>query len=293
MRNAITNLITAAGLNFGVQAAPSHIKAATPFSDASSRIAHLNPFQDANATMTSSNAPLFTGSQLARAEFANDSSLIDAVDVVFCDHSVQRTAAHALAKLTALNDLIGLRSEMARAIDGAMGADCDVSQITPESVIQALNRRIAEIDSATFEAKADKVAHNGVNKARRDRLAALNAAVNKVAANLTAERDALIRTIDSFKFDSGGVNEKRFRELRGVGLSLTEINSLNVPRAEDREATEKVARERIAEITTLLPKCKEFWDDPWRRTEILAGLGLDTEIARYEACRAEPYEVPA
>ena len=104
----------------------------------------------------------------------------------------QRAAAKALAKLTELNEVIGMRSEIARGIDAAMGADCNISKISPADVIQAINRRTAEIEEAFAEAKADKLAHNSVNKTCRDRLAPLNAAVNKVAASLTAERDALI-----------------------------------------------------------------------------------------------------
>lgn len=289
MRHTITNFIAAAR-HLGGKAPASPTEATETSSEPFPLIAHFNPSQD--ATMSSSNEPLFTGSQLGRVEFA-DGTLVDAVDIAFCDGAVQRAAAEALAKLTSLNEVIGLRSEIARGIDAAMGADHDISKISPAVVVQAIKRRTAEIEDATAAAKADKLTHNAVNKARRDRLAALNAAVNKVSTNLTAERADLIRRIDSYKVTDADANEKRLRQLREAGLSLAQINSLNGPLAADRETITQAARERIVEIDALLPKCKEFWNDPWRRTAVLVGLGLDAEVAQYEACRVEPYEVPA
>lgn len=256
---------------------------------------HLKTHLDhKHAEMTNNNVPLFTGSQLCRAEFT-DGALVDAVDIAFCDGDVQRAAAEALAKLTALNDVIGLRSEIARGIDAAMGAARDISQVAPEAVVHAIKRRTAEVEDALAAAKADKLTHNAVNKARRNRLAALNNAVNKASANLSAERDHLLRQIDSFKWSGGAAdaNEKRVRQLREIGLSVAEINSLNIPLSEDREATEKAARERITAIDTLLPKCKAFWADPWRCTAVLTGLGLDVEVDAFEAARREPYTTEA
>lgn len=187
-----------------------------------------------------------------------------------------------------------MRSEIACGIDAAMGAEYDVSKISPADVIRAIDRRTAEIDDAIAAAKANKLAHNAVNKARRDRLKALNDAVNQASADLQAEGASLLNKIDSLN-SVGDIdaNTKRVRQLREAGLSTDQINALIVPQAIDREATIEAARARIAEIGTLLPKCKEFWDDPWRRTDVLVGLGLDEEIAQYEACRVEPYEVPA
>lgn len=290
MRYAIANVMSAAARHLGGKAPACPTEPTKTSSEPFSCIAHFNPSQD--ATMSSSNEPLFTGSQLCRVEFA-DGALVDAVDIAFCDGAVQRAAAEALAKLTSLHEVIGLRSEIARGIDAAMGADHDTSKISPAVVVQAIKRRTAEIEDAMAAAKADKLTHNSVNTARRDRLAALNSAVNKAFANLTAERDGLIRQVDSYKHTDTNAEERRLRQLREAGLSMVEINSLGGPRAADREAITQAARKRIVEIDTLLPKCKEFWNDPWRHTAVLVGLGLDDEIAKYEACRVEPYEVLA
>ena len=228
----------------------------------------------------------FTKSQLPGAAFSN--SISDAIDVIFGNADVQRAASQARMKLIRLTDFASFRSEIAAAINAAVGPETNVANLSPEAVVAALTRRADELDEAFEAAREDHAAHDRAHARRMERMQPLITAVGDFSVRAVTERDSLLMHIAGSSRDvggPGGLAKQRFDALVAGGMSLAQINELGYP-LDDRAKKAEEMRARLAIVMGILAQCKSFADDPYRGVQHLAGLGLDAEIAAHEAACA-------
>lgn len=278
----LTTVIQAARDRLSAQADRSvAAPAATAPSQIGSRAAAI-------ATMEIPLTKFFTPSPLA-AE--THSGVVDMLDIIFRDPSVQRAAGACAANRSRLMEVAGFKSEISSAIEIAVAKDedLDIGNVTAAMVAELLRQRSEEIEAAIDECRADHAAHQAKSRARMLRHKPLRVAVSQRHTNLTAERDHLIAANDAARrADTLGISgASRYAVLRSAGLSDSQIEATE-PTALSPEILTERRRARLAEIAPEISALQAFSASPDFDAGLLAGLGFDALIMAREGA-----EVPA
>ena len=207
---------------------------------------------------------------------------IEYLCVTYNDPDVQRAAGELRASRARVADLASYRSGIAEAIQ--------ISDRTGTAVAEVLRQLIDDADTELEAARADHLAHDAVNKSRRDLLAPLVLAVGRLSAAAATTRESLQGHIDAalvFRNYGAPTSSSRYTALQAAGLTDEQINSLGFAQP---EVNLQVLRDKVAVADRVISQCAAFAADPFMGAEHLAGLGLEDLI---EARRMATEQLPA
>lgn len=220
----------------------------------------------------------FTPSPLA-AE--THSGVVDMLDIIFRDPSVQHAAGVCAANRSCLLETAGFNSEISAAIEIAIAKDeeLDIANITPTIVAEVLRRRAQNIDAAIEECREDLASHEAKSRVRMLRHWPLRHAVGQQLTKLVAERDRLIVEDDAARRvpTADMYGSSRYAVLRGAGLSNAQIEATE-PSALNPDILTERRRARLAEIAPQIAALQAFSASPDFNAELLAGLGFEALI---------------
>jgi len=185
--------------------------------------------------------------------------LVDLIDTIFRDESVQRAAGACAAKRLRLTELAGVRSEISAAIEVAIANDeaLDIVNIRPAMVAEVLRQRAEDIDDAISDRQEDRTLHDAASRARIARHKPLRDAVSKLLNDLVAERDRLIKADEAAARAAAMGLPTRYSTLISAGLSPAQIQATE-PNALAPEVLIHRRRARLAEVVPQISKLQAF-----------------------------------
>lgn len=215
-------------------------------------------------------------------------AVVDEMDIIYRDPSVQRAAGACAANRSRLMDVAGFKSEIASAIEIAVAQDedLDISNVTATTVAEVLRQRTEDIDAAIDECRADHAAHQAKSRARMLRHAPLRNAVGHQLTKLAAERDCLIAENDVARrvLTADLYGASRYAVLRGAGLSDAQIEATE-PSALNPDILTERRRARLAEIAPQISALQAFSASPDFNAELLDGFGFEALITARDGAK--------